>query len=199
VRRWSNLKFQFPSSQDIQAWSASGFDEQVTDETALRCAKAVRRRSLWFTGSALVPAIVGLSLGLLLEQAASKMASSQYLMLAIGLGVVVFLIILSWRDIIATTQPLAALQYYCSACIDRLRLHRSPTKSDAAYLSLILPKLEQVLTGKQLNHRAAGTLEARRQVAASQTGLAFRIGAAEAAWLASGRQSGMDELISCLG
>jgi hypothetical protein len=193
------MKFRFPSAQDIQAWCASGFDQQVTDETALRCARAVRRRSLWFTRSALVPAIVGLLLGALLRQTASKITDTQYRGLAIGLGVVVFVTILSWRDIIASTQPVAALQYYCSACIDRLRRYRPPTQSDAAYMCLILPKLEQVLIGRQLNHRAAGTREARRQVAVSQACLALRIGAAEGAWLASGRESRSDELESCLG
>lgn len=193
------MAFRFPSAQDIQAWCGSGFNEQVTEETALRCAEAVRRRSLWFTWSALVPAIVGLSLGLLLQQADGQIASTEYLSLAIVLGVVVFLTILSWRDIMSATQPQVALQYYCSACIDRLRRHRPPTQSDAAYLSLILPKLEQVLTGEQLNHKAAGTREARRQVAVWQESLARRIGAAESSWLASGRESGNDELESCLG
>ena len=193
------MGFRFPSAHDIQAWCATGFDEQVTEETALQCAEAVRKRSLWFTRSAIVPAIIGLSLGLLLGEAEGKLAYAQYISLAIVLGVVVFLTMLGWRDIVAAIQPLAALQYYCSACIERLRRHQPPTQSDAAYLSLILPKLEQVLTGRHLNHKAAGTREARRQVAVSQASLALRIGAAERAWLTSGRQSGSDELESCLG
>jgi hypothetical protein len=191
--------FTFPSAEDLLDWSRSARVSEPSNDLAALLAKEIRQRSWWFTVSAAIPSIIGVALAFALKSFLAGQAALRYWSQYAVLATIVLTVTAKRRAIFVHLSPTTAVTYYTSACIDRLRRYRPAGPADKHYLCIMLPTLEQVLAGEQLNRRVAGTSHAREAVRRVQLHLASRIGHAEARWSATGDNASSDDLARALG
>ncbi|MGI5499843.1 hypothetical protein [Lentzea sp. CA-135723] len=104
--------------------------------------------------------------------------------------------ILGWRPLLGHSAPRMALDYYASACVDRLR-RNSPDTRD--YLLKVLPALESVLLSRRHGEIYAASRGSRSVLSRSFAEAADRLASAEQDWLRANDNDTRKALIDALG
>ena len=164
--------FRFPSAQELENSSTV----QV-DAAAMR--QRIRRRGVLFLVSGFLPLVIGVAIAAVLMKLGSGLSDAQYFSILLVVVIATFLSVLQWRDVAVRLWPIHAIDYYASAILNRVRNRETARDADLAYLRVVLPDLEKVMTSGVLARRLAGTSLARERFANHHKTIAHTLGECE--------------------
>ncbi len=164
--------FRFLDASELEDSSALPVDGR-----AMR--RQIKRRALLFLLSAFLPVAVAIAIAVALASLGAGLSDAQYFTVLFLVVVATFLLVLQWRDVALRLWPIHAMEYYASAVLNRLRNIETATDADLAYLRVVMPDLERLLTGGLLARRLAGTSLTRERFTNYHGMLAHNLGECE--------------------
>ncbi|GAA2163068.1 hypothetical protein [Pedococcus bigeumensis] len=164
--------FRFPDPTELENASIVPVDGR-----AVR--RQIKGRAVLFLLSAFLPVAVSIATGVALAKIGAGLSDAQYFTLLLLLVTTMFVLVLQWRDTAIRLWPIHAMDYYASTVLNRLRVVETATDADLAYLRVVMPDFEKILTRGLLARRLAGTSLARERFAAYHGMLAQNLGDCE--------------------
>jgi hypothetical protein len=169
--------FRVPSIAELKAW-AVGLGADLPEEDAARLRWTLKVSVQLFTKSALASAAIALA-GIAATSLIGRSAPSAFWPVYAVIVSVSLALIYSHRALLGTLWPRMATEYYLVATINRLRAGPRFGKSDADYLRIILPSLEESLLRNPMIGTLAGSRAARQRLRSTLVLVTQDIGAAE--------------------
>ncbi|WP_328331442.1 hypothetical protein OHA70_11420 [Kribbella sp. NBC_00382] len=172
-----NDGFRVPSIAELKAW-AVGLGADLPDEDAARLQWNLRVSVQLFTKSALASAVIALA-GIAATSLIGRSSPTAFWPVYAVIVSVSLALIYSHRALVGTLWPRMAAEYYLVATINRLRAGPRFGQSDADYLRIILPSLEESLLRNSMIGTLAGSRAARQRLRSTLVLVIQDIGEAE--------------------
>ncbi|MEV6417989.1 hypothetical protein [Kribbella sp. NPDC051718] len=169
--------FRVPSIAELKAW-AVGIGGDLPEEDAARLQWDLKVSVQLFTKSALASAVIALA-GIAATSLIGRSTPTAFWPVYAVIVSVSLALIYSHRALVGTLWPRMAAEYYLVATIDRLRAGPRFDKSDAGYLRIILPSLEESLLRNSMIGTLAGSRAARQRLRSTLLLVIQDIGEAE--------------------
>jgi hypothetical protein len=169
--------FGVPSAAELTDWAA-GLGADLPEDDAARLRWHLKVSVQLFTKSALASAVIAVA-GIAATTLIGRNAPAAFWPVYAVIVSLSVALIYSHRALVGTLWPRMAAEYYLVATIDRLRAGTGFDRSDAEYLRIVLPSLEESLLRHSMIGTLAGSRGAQQQLRATLMLVIQDIGEAE--------------------